>query len=157
NTGLSPVTLSSSFTIAGTGALQYSAGAPARTTLAAGAATSIAVTFAPTTTGTKTASLNVTSTTGDSVLVGLTGVATAPSGGSGATVVISEFRTRGPNGASDEFVEVYNNSDAAVDISGWKLNGSNNTAGTSTRGTVPPNTSLPARKPYLLTNSRTSG
>jgi hypothetical protein len=28
-------------------------------------------------------------------------------------VVISEFRTRGPNGASDEFIEIYNKSDSS--------------------------------------------
>src|SRR2546423_142872 len=29
------------------------------------------------------------------------------------TLLISEFRLRGPNGASDEFIEIYNNSGAA--------------------------------------------
>ncbi|MDQ2974904.1 MAG: lamin tail domain-containing protein, partial [Acidobacteriota bacterium] len=47
-------------------------------------------------------------------------------------VVISEFRTRGPSGASDEFVELYNNSDSIVDISGWKIKGSSSTGATIT-------------------------
>ena len=38
-----------------------------------------------------------------------------------APILISEFRTRGPNGANDEFVEIYNNTDAAMVISGWTL------------------------------------
>ena len=46
-----------------------------------------------------------------------------------STVVISEFRVRGPNGGSDEFVELYNLSASPVAIGGWKINGSNN-AGT---------------------------
>ena len=29
-------------------------------------------------------------------------------------MVISEFRVRGPNGGNDEFVELYNNTDAAI-------------------------------------------
>src|ERR1051325_1707559 len=48
-----------------------------------------------------------------------------------ATVVISEFRVRGPNGAADEFVELYNLSAAPVNIGGWKIRGSNNAAGVS--------------------------
>ena len=38
---------------------------------------------------------------------------------SSSSVVISEFRTRGPAGGNDEFVEIYNLSAAPVDISGW--------------------------------------
>jgi len=36
-------------------------------------------------------------------------------------VFISEFRTRGPNGADDEFVEIYNASGADIDISDWEI------------------------------------
>jgi beta-lactamase superfamily II metal-dependent hydrolase len=158
NVGLSTITLNPPFAINGTGSSQYSATAPAVTTLAPGAATTVAVTFAPTTSGTKSASLNITSSGADSAVVGLTGLATAPGGGGGATgVVISEFRTRGPSGGNDEFVEIYNNSDAPIDISGWKMKGSNSSATTSTRATVPPGTTLPARRHYLFTNSGASG
>lgn len=72
------------------------------------------------------------------------------------SVVISEFRTRGPNGGNDEFVELYNKSDAAIDISGWKIKGSNNTGSVSTRVTVSANTSLPAHKHFLVTNVNAS-
>ena len=34
----------------------------------------------------------------------------------GTTLIISEFRLRGPNGANDEFVEIYNNSDTGVNV-----------------------------------------
>ena len=36
-------------------------------------------------------------------------------------IVISEFRTRGPAGGNDEFVELRNRSAVPVDISGWLL------------------------------------
>ena len=51
-------------------------------------------------------------------------------------VVISEFRTRGPVGGNDEFVELRNASAAPVDISGWRLQGcASGTPGTaSNRG-----------------------
>src|SRR5215211_2968862 len=51
-------------------------------------------------------------------------------------VVISEFRVRGPNGAADEFVELYNLSGAPVVIGGWKIRGSNSAAGTGDRATI---------------------
>lgn len=72
-------------------------------------------------------------------------------------VVISEFRTRGPSGANDEFIELYNNSDAAFDVSGWKIKGSNNAGNVTTRLTISPGTSIPARGHFLATNSSASG
>src|SRR2546423_6249745 len=50
-------------------------------------------------------------------------------------VVISEFRVRGPNGAADEFIELYNLSGAPVAIGGWKIRASNATAGRADKGT----------------------
>src|SRR5215208_5388563 len=68
------------------------------------------------------------------VLLGmLAGAGTALAAGG---VVISEFRTRGPLGGNDEFVEIYNASNAPVDVTGWTIRGSNNAAGTSARATV---------------------
>jgi predicted extracellular nuclease len=37
------------------------------------------------------------------------------------SVLISEFRFNGPNGTGDEFIELYNNSNADVDLNGWKI------------------------------------
>ena len=78
-------------------------------------------------------------------------------GGGGGGVVISEFRTRGPIGGNDEFVEIYNNSDEPVDISGWKLIGSSNTAPTGTRATVPSGVILPGHAHYLFVNLGANG
>ena len=68
-------------------------------------------------------------------------------------VVISEFRTRGPNGASDEFVEIYNNSDSTIDVSGWKLKASSSTGTISNRLTLSANAILQAHKHLLLGNA----
>lgn len=73
------------------------------------------------------------------------------------TIVISEFRVRGPNGANDEFVEIYNLSFSPVNIGGWKINGSNNVGTTSTRVTITAGTTLNAGCHYLVTNSSASG
>jgi hypothetical protein len=73
------------------------------------------------------------------------------------TIVISEFRTRGPNGAADEFVELFNRSASSVNIGGWTLRGSNNAAVTSIRATVPAGTVMPSGCHYLFTNNSASG
>jgi uncharacterized protein (TIGR03437 family) len=70
-----------------------------------------------------------------------------------SAILISEFRTRGPNGASDEFVEIYNNSDLNVDISGWKIRGSSSSGVLSNRLTISPGTIIPARRHFLAANS----
>jgi len=73
-------------------------------------------------------------------------------------VVISEFRVRGPVGASDEFVELRNVSAAPVDISGYKFQGCSSSSGAPTdRATVPASTSLAPGQAYLFTNSSASG
>ncbi len=74
-----------------------------------------------------------------------------------SNVVISEFRVRGPNGAADEFVELYNLSGAPVAIGGWKIRGSNNAAGVSDRATITAGTVIQPGCHYLLINSSASG
>jgi len=76
-----------------------------------------------------------------------TGAATAP-------LLISEFRLRGPSGAADEFVEVYNNSDTATTVSsnvgtGFAVAASDG----AVRCTIPNGTVIPARGHFLCTNS----
>ena len=80
-----------------------------------------------------------------------------PVRGASSTVVISEFRVRGPNGGSDEFIELYNISSAPVSISGWRINGSNNAGTASTRVTIAAGVTLGPGCHYLVTNSSTSG
>lgn len=68
-------------------------------------------------------------------------------------VVISEFRTRGPGGASDEFIELYNNSDQPVVIGGWKIRGSSATGTITNRMTIATGVIIPARGHFLAVNS----
>ncbi len=66
-------------------------------------------------------------------------------------VVISQLATRGNSTANDEFVEIYNPTSGAADISGWKLEYKSATGSTwSTKLTVPAGTSLPAHCFYLF-------
>ncbi|MGH9966967.1 MAG: lamin tail domain-containing protein [Pyrinomonadaceae bacterium] len=70
-------------------------------------------------------------------------------------IIISEFRLRGPGGVNDEFVELYNNTDAAITLctadgsSGWAVASSDGTV----RFVIPTNTVIPARGHYLATGS----
>jgi hypothetical protein len=70
-------------------------------------------------------------------------------------LIISEFRLRGPGGAGDEFVEIYNHGDAAVTVNafdgsaGFALAASDGV----TRFTIPNGTVIPGRGHYLGTNS----
>lgn len=67
-------------------------------------------------------------------------------------VVISEFRTRGPRGEKDEFIELYNRSNQRLDLGGWTLAVSNGSGTTTTLLTIAPGTLLPARSHLLLAN-----
>ena len=68
---------------------------------------------------------------------------------------ISEFRLRGPNGANDEYVEIYNNSDAPLTVNtldasaGYALAASDGVL----RFTIPNGTVIPGRGHYLGVNS----
>ena len=57
---------------------------------------------------------------------------------SGPGIVISELRFSGPNGVSDEFIELYNASSADIEIGGWqvRVSGSQSTAN-ALRTTIP--------------------
>lgn len=72
-----------------------------------------------------------------------------------ADLLISEFRFRGPQGAGDEFVELYNNTDSNIVVAtadgsaGWALAASDGLA----RFVIPNNTTIPPRAHYLATNS----
>lgn len=73
------------------------------------------------------------------------------------SVLISEFRTRGSLGADDEFIELYNNSDTSVDISGWVINTKQGSASTPTLlAAINSGTVLPPRGHYLLRKDGTT-
>ena len=92
------------------------------------------------------------------MLLSLMPFAAPPASASTSGVLISEFRFRGPSGGNDEYVELTNTSAAAVDISGWKLQGCSSTTGVaSDRATVAAGVVIPAGAHFLFTNSAAVG
>ncbi len=72
-------------------------------------------------------------------------------------MVISEFRTRGPEGDNDEFVELYNPTGASINISGWTIKRSSDCGLTeSALVTIASNIILQAGQHYLLISSHNS-
>jgi hypothetical protein len=69
--------------------------------------------------------------------------------------LISEFRFRGPGGANDEFIEIYNNSDVNITVNaadtsaGWALVASDGIV----RFVIPNGTLIPRRSHYLAVNA----
>ena len=74
-------------------------------------------------------------------------------------LLISEFRVRGPSGANDEFIEIYNNSGAAHTVAdsgagtGYAVAASNGASSGDARCVIPNGTVIPDRGHYLCTNS----
>jgi hypothetical protein len=113
--------------------------------------------------------------------INLSGVLTAtfnayrPSAVTDSSLLISEFRFRGnnpdgagnPSGALDEFVEIYNNTDADIvvgDTNGDPVNGrvgfalvAYNNGTPATLASIPEATRIPARGHYLIAHSSRSG
>jgi hypothetical protein len=70
------------------------------------------------------------------------------------SLIISEFRLRGPSGMNDEFIEIYNDSGAdhtvaAISGTGYAIAASDGVV----RCTIPNGTVIPARGHWLCTNS----
>jgi hypothetical protein len=79
-----------------------------------------------------------------------------PSVEAAGSLIISEFRLRGPSGATDEFIEIYNDSGsshtvAAISGTGYAIAASDGV----TRCSIPNGTVIPARGHYLCVNSAT--
>jgi hypothetical protein len=80
---------------------------------------------------------------------------TAAASATAGQIIISELRLRGPAGANDEFVEIYNNSNSDITVNafdgsaGFALAASDGVA----RFTIPNGTVIPARGHYLGVNS----
>jgi predicted extracellular nuclease len=84
-------------------------------------------------------------------------MAPPPADAASETIVISEFRVRGPIGGNDEFIELHNLSSATADIGGWEVRGSNDSGTTGTRATIALGTTVGPGCFILLTNSASSG
>lgn len=68
-------------------------------------------------------------------------------------VVLSEFRTRGPNGANDEFIELYNRSAGPVDLSRYLIRVSTGAGVTSTLATLADGAVVGSGCYYLLAHA----
>jgi hypothetical protein len=75
------------------------------------------------------------------------------------SILISQFRPRGPetsnpNSSNNQFVELYNNTGAPINVQGWTIR----TINSSTLTTIAtlPNVSIPAGAHYLVTGSKYS-
>jgi hypothetical protein len=81
---------------------------------------------------------------------------------SSVSVIISEFRFRGPQGSGDEFVELYNNTDAQLSVcasdgsTGWALATRASDGSPALLETIPNGTVVPARGHYLTVGSNYS-
>src|SRR5262245_38898541 len=74
-------------------------------------------------------------------------------GAAEAQLIISEFRVRGPNGANDEFVEIYNNSGADHTVAGGGTGYAVAASDGVARCVIPNGTVIPNRGHYLCANS----
>jgi hypothetical protein len=78
--------------------------------------------------------------------------------GNACEIVISEVAIRGPNGAGDEFVELYNPTSTEVDLSGWQLQYRADTGPQYwPRVTLPLGSVIPARGYFLFVSGSASG
>lgn len=71
--------------------------------------------------------------------------------------VISLFRTRGPGGGNDEFIEIHNPGEDPVDIGSWTINASNQSGLTGVRFTFPAETVMGPGTFVLLANPSSNG
>jgi uncharacterized repeat protein (TIGR01451 family) len=72
-------------------------------------------------------------------------------------LLISEFRTRGPAGAVDEFIEIYNPTISSLKIGGLRIRASNNSGTISDRLTITAGIILSPGCHYLFANAGASG
>jgi hypothetical protein len=70
-----------------------------------------------------------------------------------AQIIISAFRVRGPSGANDEYIELYNNSGADHTVAGGGTGYAVAASDGVTRCVIPNGTVIPNRGHYLCTNS----
>ena len=73
------------------------------------------------------------------------------------TILISEFRTRGPNGPNDEFIEIHNKGTTTVNVGGWQLRVSDDAGGTASIATIASGITIPAGRFYLFANKGSQG
>ncbi|HEX8140179.1 MAG TPA: Calx-beta domain-containing protein [Pyrinomonadaceae bacterium] len=103
------------------------------------------------------AEIRATATSGTDTVTSSPATVTVAFVVSAGQIVISEFRTRGPGGASDEFIEIYNPTTSSVPIGGLKIRASNNSGTTSDRVQIPSGTTLGSGCHYLVASTSYTG
>lgn len=104
--------------------------------------------------------LNLSSASGG-VILDAQAVGTVRQTNTAGTLIISELRAGGPDGATDEFVELYNNTDSQLTVAASDASGgygvfvmdADCNATPVLVGTVPNGTAIPARGHFLLAGS----
>jgi uncharacterized repeat protein (TIGR01451 family) len=76
-----------------------------------------------------------------------------PLGQAATNIVISELRTRGPNGAADEFIELYNPTSSPIPIGGWELRVLTAAGAETNRATITSGIILSPGQYYLIANT----
>jgi hypothetical protein len=105
--------------------------------------------------------VNISGATGGASITDSQAVGTITPVSTPGTVIISELRTSGPAGADDEFVELYNNTDAPITVAatdasaGWAIVKSGNDCNATpvVIAVIPNGTVIPARGNYLVVGS----
>lgn len=110
-------------------------------------------TLVPTATETTVPTQTATAVPTLTLLPGLTPTATFTPSSGGTGILINQFRTRGPQGATDEFIEIVNSTDQPIDISGWKIKISDAGGAMTTLLVIGPNTLLQPGQHYLVANT----
>ena len=88
--------------------------------------------------------------------VGLS-VRAAPRQQAVGSVVISEFRTNGPNGGTDEFIELFNQTSSNICIENWQLRALTGTGNEAVRATIPAGVAIGPGSHYLIANNGYGG
>ncbi len=74
-----------------------------------------------------------------------------------SSLVISEVQLNGANGANDEFIELYNSTDSAVDLSSWSIQYRGGESASFEKNNFVSNNSIPAYGFFLVANSSYDG
>jgi len=84
-------------------------------------------------------------------------VRAAPRQQTAGSIVISEFRTNGPAGATDEFIELFNQTNSTICIENWQLKVLTGTGNEAVRATIPSNVAIGPGSYYLIANNNYGG